>query len=102
MTGERLRLVTSFDELRSSDLVVGKGCECGREHRGLLTDKVKNWDGAEGFFMRPAIDCRGPGWQGKGALVAENSVRLGLVYLVDTGLEAESETRVEKRKGVRA
>lgn len=99
---EKLKLVTSFSQLKAGDLVVVKPCgHCGGTHRGILVgfgvypsvlpDGMFN--NASGWSAEPRGQC--PKRTNRIIIGAERVGRRE-VYLVDTGLEQSHST--ERRK----
>jgi hypothetical protein len=97
VTGERLKLVTSFDELRAGLLVVVKRCgHCGGEHRGVIVGPKDDADIGRFFEKLPMSQCR-PSWV-KGIGINAETVRLGMVYLVEDQFEASDAAAATTRK----
>jgi len=102
---EKLKLVTSFSQLRAGDLVVVKPCgHCGKTHRGMLVGEyygtAKNPDGTwttdPGWWLSPSpqggthgVVCH---------VISARGVARRIVYLVDTGLSREQTTEKAKTK----
>lgn len=103
MNGERLKLVTSFDELRAGDYTEVRGCRnCGATHRGLLTSRrVIPTSGERAWRYLPIPASHG---DKKKPCVGESTVAQRRLYLVGTGLEASdsSTATTRKPKSVRA
>lgn len=101
MSGEKRTLVTSFSSLKAGDYVECDGCPCGVNHRGILGNRVRgNESNGPAFSIHPK-----PPKVGADADidfgVTERAVRMRLIYLIDTGLEASSTTTTTKRKKAR-
>lgn len=92
--GERLKLITSFSELRAGDLVFVMMCQsCGRQHSGRLKRFVSNALGRlpgdkdvernDAWIMD--ADCGGlpPG-------ITDVAVGARVVFVVDTGLSLDT------------
>lgn len=110
MATERETLVTSFAELKVTDLVVCKPCGwCGGKHRGLLVKFLADaeTETASGEVHRgPVFRMLPVGCRPKPFLLGPAAVGRRVVYLVETGLEASQSVttkapRRQVRQGVR-